>query len=217
MSCNFAKFTCSVQSFDHVRLFVTPWTAARQASLSLTIFQSLLKLTSIESLMPSNHLSLCCPLLPPSVFPTIGVFSDESLLCIRWPKYWSFNFNILSKNIESFQRIFRTDFLLDGLVGSPCSPRDSQESSPLFCFLDIWITVFHQSGLFGGISSNMILVLYFLSYWYSRLVCVVLRAGPFSPRLLSFIFSLHGVRLHTLHSRPQLCKSCQPASTVETP
>ena len=86
--------------------FVTPWTAARQASLSITNFRSLLKLMSIESVMPSNHLILCCPfLLPPSIFPSIRVFSNESVLPIRWPKYWSFSFN------QSFQWIFRTDFL----------------------------------------------------------------------------------------------------------
>ena len=77
----------------------TPWTAARQASLSLTISRSLLKLISIESLMPSNHLILCHPLLLlPSIFPCIKVFSKESVLCIRWPKYWSFSFNISPTN-----------------------------------------------------------------------------------------------------------------------
>ena len=85
----------SVQLFSRVRLFATPWTAACQASLSFTISQSLLKLMSIESVMPSNHLTLCCPLLlPPSVFPSIGVFSKASDLHIRWPKDWSFSFNI---------------------------------------------------------------------------------------------------------------------------
>ena len=79
-----------VQSLSHVQLFATPWTAACQASLSFTIFCSLLKLMSIESVMPSNHLVLCCPLLLPSVFPSIRVFSNESALCIKWPKYWSF-------------------------------------------------------------------------------------------------------------------------------
>ena len=79
----------------------TPWTAARQASLSNTNSQSLLKLMSIESVMPSNHLILCHPLLPPSIFPIIRVFSNESVLYIRWPKYWSFNFCItLSMNIQ---------------------------------------------------------------------------------------------------------------------
>ena len=81
----------SVQSLSHVQLFATPWTVAHQASLSITNSQSLLKLMSIESVMPSNHLILCRPLLlPPSVFPSIRVFSRESFLSIRWPKYWSF-------------------------------------------------------------------------------------------------------------------------------
>ena len=82
-----------------VRLFVTPWTAARQASLAITSSWSLLKLVSIESVMPSNHLILCRPLLLlPSVLPSIRVFSNESLLCIRWPKYWSFSFSISPSN-----------------------------------------------------------------------------------------------------------------------
>ena len=89
----------SVQSLSHVRLFVTPWITARQASLSITNSQSLLKLMSIKSVMPSNHLILCCPLLlRPSVLPSIRVFSSESVLCIRWPKYWSFSFSISLSN-----------------------------------------------------------------------------------------------------------------------
>ena len=81
----------SVQSLSRVQLFATPWTAARQASLSVTNSWRLLKLMSIESVMPSNRLILCCPfLLPPSIFPSIRVFSNESVLHIRWPKYWSF-------------------------------------------------------------------------------------------------------------------------------
>ena len=89
----------SVQSFSHVWLFATPWTAASQDSLSITNSQSLLKLKSIESVMPSNHLILCCPLLLlPSLFPSIRVFSNESVLCIRWPKYWSFSFSISPSN-----------------------------------------------------------------------------------------------------------------------
>ena len=81
----------SVQSFSRVRLFVTPWTAAHQASLSITNSQSSLRLMSIESVMPSNH--LCCPLLlPSSIFPSIRVFSNDSVLCIKWPKYWSFSY-----------------------------------------------------------------------------------------------------------------------------
>ena len=85
----------SVQLLSRVRLFATPWTAARQASLSITNSWSLLKLMSIESVMPSNHLILCCPLLLlPSTFPSVRVFSNESVLCTRWPKYWSFGFSI---------------------------------------------------------------------------------------------------------------------------
>ena len=85
----------SVQSLSHVQLFVTPWTAACQASLSITNSWSWPKLMSIELVMPSNHLILCRPLLlPPSIFPSIRVFSNESVLHIRWPKYWSFSFNI---------------------------------------------------------------------------------------------------------------------------
>ena len=100
----------SVQSLSRVWLFVTPWIAAHQASLSITNSQSLPKLMSIELVMPSNHLILCRPLLLPSIFPTIRVFSNESALRIRWPKYWSFSFNIsLSNEIQGW-------FLL-GLTG----------------------------------------------------------------------------------------------------
>ena len=88
-----------VQSLSCVQFFVTSWTAARQASLSSTNSQSLFKLMSIESVMPSNHLILCHPLvLLPSIFPSIRVFSNESVLCIRWPKYWSFSFSISLSN-----------------------------------------------------------------------------------------------------------------------
>ena len=89
----------SVQSLSHVQLFVTPWSAAFQASLSITNSRSLLKLMSVESVIPSKHLILCRPLLLlPSIFPSIGVFSNESVLRIRWPKYWSFSFNINPSN-----------------------------------------------------------------------------------------------------------------------
>ena len=106
----------SVQSLSHVRLFETPWTAARQASLSITNSRSLPKLMSIESVMPSNHLILCHPLLLlPSILPNIGVFSNESALCIRWPKYWNFSLNISPSN-EHPGLIFRMDWL-DLLAG----------------------------------------------------------------------------------------------------
>ena len=92
----------SVQSLSRVQLFVTLWTAEHQASLSIINSQSLLKLMSIESVMPSNHLVLCHSLLlPPSIFPSIRIFSNESALHIRWPKYWSFIFNISSTSISN--------------------------------------------------------------------------------------------------------------------
>ena len=99
-------------SSDHVQLFVTPWTAAHQASLSITNSQSLLKLMSIESMIPSNHLILGHPLLLlPSIFPSIRVFSSESVLHIRWPKYWRFSFNISPSNEYSGLISFRMDWL----------------------------------------------------------------------------------------------------------
>ena len=102
----------SVQLLSRVQLFVTPWTAACQASLSITNSRNLLKLMSIASGMPSNHLILCCPLLlPPSIFLSIKVFSNESVLCIRWPKYWSFSFSICPSNKYSGLISFRTDLL----------------------------------------------------------------------------------------------------------
>ena len=115
-----------VHSFSCVQLFVTPWTAAHQASLSIPSSQSLLRFMSIQSMMPSSHLILLsCPLLLlPSIFPSIRVFSNESALHMRWPKYWSFSFSISPSNEHPGLISFK-----DGLVGSPRSPRDSQESS----------------------------------------------------------------------------------------
>ena len=102
----------SVQSLSHVWLFVTPWTTAHQASLSVTSSWSLLKLMSIELVMPSNHLILCLPLLLlPSIFPSIRVFMKESALCIKWPKYWSFSFNISPSNEHSELISFRMHWL----------------------------------------------------------------------------------------------------------
>ena len=110
-NCPSVQFS-SVQSLSCVQLFVTPWTAAGQASLSITNSQSLPKLMFIESVMPSNHLILFCSLvLPPSIFPSIRVFSNESVLCIRWPKYWSFSFSISPSNEYSGLISFRIDRL----------------------------------------------------------------------------------------------------------
>ena len=109
--CRINHFS-SVQLLSRVQLFVTPWTAACQASLSITNSRSSLKLMSIELVMPSNYLILCCPhLLLPSIFPSITVFSNESVLHNRWPKYWNFSFNISPSNEYSGLISFRMDWL----------------------------------------------------------------------------------------------------------
>ena len=144
----------SVQSLSRVRLSATPWIAAHQASLSITNSLSLLKLMSVKSVMPCNHLTLCHPLLLlTSIFPSIRVFSDESVLCIRWPKYWSFSISPSNgySGLISFQ---------DGLVGSPCSPRDSQESSPAPQFKSINSSAF--SFLYGPTLTSI------HDYWKNR-------------------------------------------------
>ena len=118
-----------------VWLFVTPWTAARHTSMSFAISRSLLKLMSIKSMMPSNHLILCHPLLLlPSIFPSIWVFSSEPAFLIRWPKYWSFSFSICPSNEYSGLILLGLTSLL---VWCPCGSRDSQESSPAPQFKNI--------------------------------------------------------------------------------
>ena len=107
--CNY--FINSVQLLSHVRLFASPWIAAQQSSLSITSSQRLLKFMSIRSVMPSNHLIRCHLLLLPSIFPSIKVFSSESVLCIRWPKYWSFSFSISPSNEYLGLISFRMDWL----------------------------------------------------------------------------------------------------------
>ena len=102
----------SFQSLSRVQLFETPWTEAHQASLSITNSRSLLRLMPFESVMPSNHLVLCCPLLlPPSIIPSIRVFSNKSVLHIRWPKYWSFSFSIGPSNEHPGLTSFRMDWI----------------------------------------------------------------------------------------------------------
>ena len=101
----------SVQLLSRVLVFATPWTAAHQASLSITNSWSLPDLMSLELVMPSNHLILCLPLLLPSIFPSIKVFSNQSVLCTRWPKYWSFSFSIRPSNKYSGLISFRMDWL----------------------------------------------------------------------------------------------------------
>ena len=109
---SFASFIIVVQSLGRVPLFATPWSASHQASLFFTISWSLLKLMSTESVMPSNYLILCHPLvLPPSVFPSVRVFSSESALCIRWPKHWSFGFSLSPSSEYSGWISFRIEWL----------------------------------------------------------------------------------------------------------
>ena len=128
-----------VQSLCHVRLFATSWTAAHQASLSFSISPSLLNLISIESVMLSNYLILCHPLLLPSIFPSIRVFSNELALHIRWPKYWSFSFSISPSNEYSGLISFRIDwfdlFAVQGTQESSPAPQFESISSLLLSLL----------------------------------------------------------------------------------
>ena len=133
---HFIQFS-SVQLLSCVRLFVTPWTAARQASLSITNSRSSPKLISMELVMPPNHLILCHPLLlPPSIFPSIRVFSNESVLGIRWPKYWSFSFSICPSNEYSVLISFRMDWfdllVVQGILKSLLQLHSSKASIQLW-------------------------------------------------------------------------------------
>ena len=146
-SVQFSSVTwlCSVQSLGCVQLFATPWTAAHQASLSITNSWSLLKLMSIELVIPSNHLILCHPLLlichplllPPSIFLSSRVFSNESILLIKWPKYWSFSFSISPSNEYSGLISFRIDWLASwqskGLLRVLPNKHHSSKASILWC------------------------------------------------------------------------------------
>ena len=150
-----------VQSLSHVQLFETPWTAARQASLSFTISWSLLQLMSIESVMPSNHLVLCLTLLLPSAFPR--VFSSGSALCIRWPKTWgfSFSFNILPRSIQDWSPLGWTgliSFLSKGL-------------SRVFSNTTVWKHQFFGTQPLYGLTLMSIDV--FFSFWPTSLCITV--------------------------------------------
>ena len=130
----------SFQSLSHVQLFATPHTTSCQASLPITNSQRILKLMSIESEMPSNHLILCHPLLlPPSIFPSIGFFSNESALSIRCPTYWSFSFRISSSNEHSELISFRMDWFdllaVHGTLKSPPTPQFKSTKSSVLSFL----------------------------------------------------------------------------------
>ena len=134
-----------VQSLSRVQLFVTPWTAAYQASLSITNSWSLLKLMSIQSVMPSNHLILCCPLLLlPSIFPSVRVFSNESVLGIRWPEYWSFTFSISPSNLISFRMDWFDLLAVQGTLKSPTPQFKSINSSALSFLHSPTLTFIHD-------------------------------------------------------------------------
>jgi len=174
----------SVQSPSHVQLFATQCTAAHQASLSITNSQSLLTLMSIELVMPSNHLILCHPLrILPSTFPSIRVFSNESVLHIRWPKYWSFSFNMSPSNKYS-------GLIFLGWTGwISFSARDSQESSP--------------TTLFKSINSSVLSFLYSPTltsvhdYWENR--------QTFAGKVMSLLFNMLSRLVITFLPRSKHC------------
>ena len=199
-ACMLSRFS-SVQSLSRVRLFAIPWIAARQASLSITNSRSSLRLTSIESVMPSSHLILCCPLLHlPPIPPSIRTFSNESTLCKRWPKYWSFSFSIIpSKEIPGLI-IFRMDWL-DLLA--------AQALSRVFSNTTVQKHQFFSSALSFLHSPNLTSI---HDYWQSFQLCPTLcepmdRGPPGS--------SIHGILQASIlerdampSSRDQTCVSC---------
>ena len=180
----------SVQSLNHVQLFLTPWTAARQASLSITNSRSLLKLMSIESVMPSIRLILCHPfLLLPSVFPSIRVFSNESVLHIRWPKYWSFSFSISLSNEYSGLIFFRTDwFHLLAVQGTLKSllQHHSSKASILQCSAFLIVQLSHPYMTTGKIIAltRWTFVVKVMSLLFNMLSRLVIAFLPRSKNLL---------------------------------
>ena len=168
------KSFSSVQSLSCVQVFATPWTVARQASLSITNPQSLLKLMSIESVMPSSHLILCCPLLfSPSIFSSIRIFSNESVLCIRWPKYWSFSFSTSPSNEYSGLISFRMDWfdflVVQGTLKSLLQHHSSKASI-------LWCSAF--------------LVVQLLHPYMTTRKTIALTRGTFVGKVMSLLFNM---------------------------
>ena len=180
----------SVQSLSHIQLFATPWTAAHQASLSITNSQSLFKPMSIESVMPSNHLIFCHPLLLlPSIFPSIRVFSNEAVLHIRWPKYWSFSFNIYPSNEYSGLISFRMDWLdLLAVQGNLKSllQHHSSKASILWCSVFFIVQLSHPNMTTGKTIAltRRTFVDKVMSLLYNMLSRLVITFLPRSQRLL---------------------------------
>ena len=184
----FFSLFSSVQSLSRVQLFTTPWTAARQASLSITNSRSLPKLMYIESVMPSNCLILCHPLLPPSTFPSIRVFLNESALHIGWPKYWSFSFNISPSNEHSGLISFRMDWLdllaVQGTLKSLLQ-HHSSEASILRCSAFFVVQLSHPYVTTGKT--------FHLSSFPSLLSCLHLPLGLW---IFVLLFLLTGAMIH---------------------
>ena len=162
----------SVQSLSHVHLNATPWTAAHQASLSITSFWSSLKLMSIESVIPSNNLILCCLLLLPSIFPSIRVFSNESVLHIWWPKYWSFSFSINPSNEYSGLISFRIDWFdllaVQRTLRSLLQHYNSKASI-------LWHSAFFYCPALTYMTTGKTERLTFLFSFFSELLCVAVK------------------------------------------
>ena len=162
-----------VQSVSHVQLFATPWTAGCQTSLSFTNSQSLLKLKSIESVMPPNNLFLCRSLLLlPSIFPSISVFSNESALCISWPKYWSFSFRISPSNEYSGLSSFRIDWFDDPAIQGTLK----SSPTPQFKSINSWALSFLYDPTFTSIHD----------YWKT----LVLTRQIFVGQVMSLLFNI---------------------------
>ena len=187
-----------VQSLSCVRLFATPWITAHQASLSITNCRSLLKQMYIDSVMPSNHLILCRPiLLLPSIFHSIGVFSNESVLSIRWPKYWSFSFNISPSNEHPGLISFRKDWLdllaVQGTLKS-LSQHHSSKASILWCSAFFTVQLSHPYMTTGKsiALTRWTFVDKVMSLLFNMLSRLVITFLVRSKRLFIFLFSFGG-------------------------
>jgi len=216
----FKKITqfSSVQSLSCVQLSATTWTAVCQTSLSITNSQSLYKLMSFESVMPSNHLILCHPLLlPPSIIPSIRVFSNESVCCIRWPKYWSFSFSISPSNEHPGLISFRMDWL-DLLVaqGTPKSllQHHSSKASILWCSAFFRVELSHPYLTTGKTIdlTRWTFVGKVMSLLFNMLSRLVITSLPMSKRLLfSWLQSPSaGILEYPLQNKVSYCFHCFP-------
>ena len=175
----------SIQSLSRVRLFAIPWTAARQVTLSITNSQSLLKLMSIELVIPSNHFILCHPLLfLPSIFPSIRVFSIEPVLCIMWPKYWGFSFSISPSNEYSGLISFRMDWLdLLAVQGTLKSLLQHHSSKASIITTKFWNFIsYHSERWYCLLFSNLINLLSNIQTYHADFYLRIFTAAFSSPQ-----------------------------------